>query len=96
MTNPETNVLAHSSTRCAVCHLPWRGLLAEQTDAEAVDHLASHGPRAVAFALLVAEGHRLLGQHAHTMVGERVNALADHLDLLAAEQRAAVTGGEGF
>jgi hypothetical protein len=96
MTNPQPKVLAHSGLSCPVCRVPYVQALPERTDAAAVDHLTSHGPRAVAFALLVAEGHRVLGQHAHAAVEQQVTRLADHLDRLADEQRAAVTGGDGF
>ena len=96
MTNSQHSILAHASLRCAVCHRPWRELLEEQSDVEAVSHLATHGQREVAFALLVAEGHRLLAQHAHALVGPRIRELTNHLESVADQQRPAVTGGDGF
>lgn len=95
MTNPP-NVVGHTSGLCPVCHQPYGPEAATVTDVEAVDHVAAHGPRAVAFALLVAEGHRLLAQGAHDAVTMRAQQLATHLDEIAREQRAPVTGGDGW
>lgn len=95
MTNPP-NVVGHTSGLCPVCHQPYGPDPDLLTDVEAVDHLTGHGRRAVAFALLVAQGHRLLAQGAHDAVTMRATQLATHLDEVAREQRDAVTGGEGW
>lgn len=98
MTNPP-NVVGHTSGLCPVCHQPYAHDYTDPatlTDVDAVDHLTSHGPRAVAFALLVSDGRRLLAEGAALAVRDRVDQLGRHLDEVAAEQRAAVTGGEGF
>lgn len=95
MTNP-VNVVGHTSGLCPVCHQPYVPDAERATDVAAVDHLTGHGPRAVAFALLVGEGRRLLAEGAADAVRSRVVQLGRHLDELAAEQRDAVTGGEGF
>jgi hypothetical protein len=95
MTTP-ANVVGHTSGLCPVCHQPYSSDPETLTDVAAVDHLAAHGPRAVAFALLVADGHRLLAQGAHDAVTMRARQLTAHLDVLAREQRAPVTGGDGW
>lgn len=95
MTNP-VNVVGHTSGLCPVCHQPYGPEPDRLTDVDAVDHLTGHGPREVAFALLVAQGHRLLAQGAADAVVMRAAQLATHLDEVAREQREPVTGGAGF
>lgn len=93
MTNPP-NVVGHTSGLCPVCHQPYGP--DPLTDVEAVDHLTAHGAREVAFALLVAQGYRLLAQGAADAVRMRVDQLTTHLDEVAREQREPVVGGAGF
>jgi len=95
MTNP-VNVVGHTSGLCPVCYQPYVPDPAQATDVAAVDHLTGHGARAVAFALLVSDGRRLLAEGAGDAVRTRVWQLGHHLEEVAAEQRLAVTGGEGF
>ena len=95
MTNP-VNVVGHTSGLCPVCRQPYVSQPDLVTDVDAVDHLTGHGPRAVAFALLVSDGRRLLAEGAGDAVRTRVMQLGHHLDQVADEQRFAVTGGEGF
>lgn len=95
MTDP-VNVVGHTSGLCPVCHQPYGPDPDLLTDVDAVDHLTGHGRREVAFALLVAQGHRLLAQGASDAVVMRAAQLATHLDAVADEQRPAVTGGQGL
>lgn len=95
MTSP-TTVAAHTSGLCPLCHEPYAEDGQPCLDVAAVNHLVTHGPRAVAFALLVADAHRVLAEAAPDFTRERVRQVCGHLDQVADEQRPATTGGEGW
>lgn len=97
MSSP-TTVVAHTSGLCPVCHHPYSEGPDRNPDADvaAVDHLSLHGRREVAFALLVADGRRLLAEGEVDFARQRVRQIGAHLDHVADEQRPAVVGGDGF
>lgn len=97
MTSP-TTVLAHTSGLCPVCHDPYPYDPEHKTpgDRAAVDHLVTHGPREVAFALLVADAHRVMAEGAADFTRDRVRQVRAHLDQLADEQRPSTVGTRGL